>query len=136
MHRKNDVPIPSDRSFGFVFSLIFFVLSGILWWNHEFSWQPIGSAVIGGIFLLLASWKPRLLSPLNRGWAHLGYMIHRIVNPLILGVLYFVLIVPVGLAMRMLGRDVLRLKKDCSAGTYWINREKSKVDPESFIRQF
>jgi hypothetical protein len=132
--RRDDVRGSSDRSFGIVFAVVF-ALIGLLPLAFGGTARPWALA-IGGGFLLAALAVPRVLSPLNRLWLRFGLLLHRIVSPLVLGIMFFVVITPMGLLMRALGKDLLRLKLDKSLGSYWIERQPPGPPPESLTDQF
>jgi hypothetical protein len=119
--RTHEVKQGSDRAFGLVFAA-FFALIGL--------WPLIGGEGVRGwaiglalAFLLVALSRPALLNPLNRGWFLFGLLLHRIVNPLVMGLLFFGTVMPIGLLMRLFGKDPLRLKFDSTAESYWITRD-------------
>lgn len=92
---------------------------------------------VAAIFLTVSFIAPRLLRPLNRLWMRFGALLHRIVSPVVLGVIFFVVVTPVALVMRLKGRDALRRRFDPDASTYWIARDPPGPDPRtSFPRQF
>lgn len=91
---------------------------------------------IAAVFLLLALVRPAVLRPLNQVWHRFGLLVHRIVTPLVLGLLFFVAVTPTALAMRLLGKDVLRLKFEPEAESYWIKREPPGPDPRTMTKQF
>jgi hypothetical protein len=132
--RREDVKGSSDRSFGVVFAVVF-TLIGLF---------PLafGGAVrlwslsVGAVFLALALAAPSLLSPLNRIWLRFGLLLHRIVSPLVLGIMFFLVITPTGVLMRALGKDLLRLKFDQGSSSYWIERVPPGPPPESLRDQF
>ena len=78
---------------------------------------------------------PSVLHPLNRLWMKLGLLLHRVVNPIVMGLLFYGTILPTGLIMRLRGRDLLRLKREPAADTYWIARTPGPA-PESMRDQF
>lgn len=124
----------SDRSFGFVFA-IFFLVVGLLPLLHGQAvrgWAVTLAAVFGGTALTV----PVILAPLNRLWTRLGLLLHRVVSPLALGILFFGVVMPTGLLMRLFGKDPLRLRLDKNASSYWIVREPSGPAPESLKNQF
>ena len=124
----------SERSFGLVFALVFAAVG--LWPLLSGHAPRFWSLVVAAVFLL-ASWLwPRLLSPANAAWARLGEALHRIVSPVILGLLFYSSVVPTGLIMRALGKDPLRLRFDREATTYWIRREPPGPAPQSLRNQF
>jgi hypothetical protein len=87
-------------------------------------------------FLAVALVRPSLLSPLNRLWFMFGLLLHKIVTPVIMGLIFFLTVTPTGLIMRLSGRDPLRLRRDPEAKTYWIEREPPGPDPETMRNQF
>ena len=87
-------------------------------------------------FLIMGIFKPVLAEPLNRLWAQLGLLMAKVTNPIILGLLYYSTIVPIGVFMRIVGKDPLRLKYDRSASSYWIARTPSGPAPETMTNQF
>ena len=134
LRREHVVAESSDRAFGVVFCVVFAIiglwplLGGeiVRWW----------SLIIAGAFLLLALIWPRALAPLNRLWAMVGRLLHRIVNPLVMGLIFYLTVLPTGLIMRMLGKDLLNLKWDRDADTYWVDRDPPGPSPESIKNQF
>jgi hypothetical protein len=87
-----------------------------------------------GVWVALALICPRLLSPLYRGWMKFGHVLGWINARIILGLVFFVMVTPIGLVMRLFGKDLLRMKMQKSA-SYWIARGKP-LDPQSFRNQF
>ena len=87
-------------------------------------------------FLAAALVWPGVLAPLNRLWTRFGLLLHRLVSPLVLGVMFFLVITPMGLVMRALGKDPLRLQRDRAARTYWIDRQPPGPAPDSLNNQF
>jgi hypothetical protein len=110
----------SDRSFGFVFAAFFGFLGALaLWRGHGlwFVWLPLSA-----IFLILALLVPTLLAPLNRLWMRLGRLLSVVVNPVVMAVLFFGVLTPVGWLMKATGKDPLRRKFEPDSRTYWIPR--------------
>jgi hypothetical protein len=88
------------------------------------------------VLFLAGAWlKPSSLQPLNRLWMKLGLLLHKIVNPIVMGLLFYGTIWPTGLVMRMRGRDLLRLKREPASDTYWIARAPGP-QPETMRDQF
>ena len=103
------------------------------------AWHGRGWAgwVIAAVLLALAAaLVPSLLRPLNRLWLRLGLMLHRLTSPLILGFLFFAVITPVGLLMRLFGKRPLQLRFDPQASSYWTQRQPPGPDPRSMTNQF
>ena len=88
-----------------------------------------------GALIVLGLVKPDLLEPLNRGWAKLGLLLHKITNPIVLGVMYGGAIVPTGLLMRLFGADPMGMKRQPN-GTYWNKREKVTSTAQSIEKPF
>ncbi|MFB9268559.1 SxtJ family membrane protein [Bradyrhizobium erythrophlei] len=93
-------------------------------------------ALSAAVLLLVVAWRrPSLLHPLNRLWMKLGLLLHKLVNPIIMGLLFYGTILPTGLVMRLRGRDLLRLKREADAASYWIARPPGPA-PETMRDQF
>ena len=125
---------PSERSFGLV---VGGVLLGIGVWPLPWG-RParVWWAAAGAALLAAALVHPPLLVPLNRAWTALGWALHRVVSPLVMGAIFFGVVLPIGLAMRLAGKDLLRLRRDPDAPTYWIPRQPPGPTPESMRQQF
>ncbi len=132
--REEHVKTGSDRSFGFVFAGFFALMSALSWWRGHTSWH--WALPLAAVFLVVALTKPSLLNPLNRLWLKLGLLLYKVVNPIVLGLLFYVTIAPIGLVMRAFGKDFLRLKLDRAAASYWIDREPPGPPPDSMKNQF
>jgi hypothetical protein len=132
--RKADVRIGSNRSFGLVFTVVF-ILAGLAPLRHggELRLWAVGLA---GAFLVAALLAPKLLRPLNLIWFKFGLLLHTVVNPLVMGLLFFLTVTPVALLMRLSGKDPLRLKRDAAADSYWITRPPSEPASVTMKRQF
>jgi hypothetical protein len=132
--RTEAVKGSSNRSFGLVFAAVFAIigLAPLAFGGTVRPW----ALVAGAGFAVVALGFPGLLAPLNRLWLKFGLLLHRIVSPVVLGIMFFAVITPIGLLMRALGKDPLRLKRDASAGSYWIPREPPGPAPESLKDQF
>lgn len=129
-----DAPqLPSNRSFGLVFCgffalvAVFPLLSG----GSVRNW----SAIVSAFFAVAAFLFPSALAPLNRLWMRFGALLHRIVSPIVLAVLFFVVITPFGVVMRILGKVPLKLRYE-PVQTYWIDRDPPGPKPESLNNQF
>ena len=124
----------SDRSFGIVMAVVFAIV-GV--WPALFS-GPIRwwALVIAGLFGGLALAVPQLLAPLNRLWFRFGLLLNKIVSPLVMGLMFYGLFTPYGVIMRLMGKDLLRLKLDASASSYWIERDPPGPAPDSIKNQF
>ena len=128
------VSIGSDRNFGIVFAVVF-TLIGILPSLHdgEIRWWAL---VVAAAFGVCAFFAPRLLQPLNRLWFRFGLLLHHVINPVIMGFIYYGAVVPMGLLLKVLGKDLLRLKREPKVATYWIMREPPAPPAGSMAKQF
>lgn len=132
---KHTIVLPSNRKFGGLFSAIFAVAAVYLYFFKAASTSALVLIALAALFAVVTITAPTLLAPLNRLWFQLGLLLGRIVSPLVLGGIFFLLITPASLLSRWLGRDELRMKKRAVA-TYWVNREPPGPAPESFRNQF
>lgn len=108
----------SDRAFGLVMSAFFGLLA--LWPVARGEPMRWWGAAIAAAFLVLALARAPVLAPLNRAWTQLAVALHRVMSPVAMAVLFFGVLTPVALAMRLCGRDVLRLRANRKAPSYWI----------------
>jgi len=122
----DDIKISSNRSFGIVFFIVFFLIAlyPLLYSKDIRIW----SLLISLIFLILGLINSRILTPLNKLWFKFGILLGKIVSPIIMGIIFFLVVTPIGFVMRILGNDVLRLKFNTNK-TYWIEKTgpKSKM---------
>lgn len=131
---EDSEPRASERSFGLVFTAVFALVAflpllkdgNVRWW----------ALIFALVFAGLALAAPRALAPLNRIWMAFGKLLHRIVGPIVLGLLFLIAVVPTGLILRIRGADPLRLKRDPAATTYWLPRVPPGPAPTSFKNQF
>jgi Saxitoxin biosynthesis operon protein SxtJ len=124
----------SPRGFGLTFAALFalFALAPLLS-GGGVRWIALAFAAV---WLALAVLAPTLLRPLSRVWMRFGLLLHKIVNPVVMAAIFFVVMTPAGLIMRWLGRDPLRLALDRSASSYWIERRPPGPAPETMRNQF
>jgi hypothetical protein len=135
VHSHRKVKAGSDRSFGLFFAIGFalFGFAPLVLHGASVRGWALG---IAGAFGVVAWVAPSLLKPVNRLWFRLGLALHSVVNPIIMGLIYFGAVVPMGLLLRALGKDLLRLKREPKATTYWIMREPQAPPRGSMTRQF
>jgi hypothetical protein len=132
--RTDEVEGPSDRKFGLTITAVCGVFGGIrLALGHGYWLGLLGAALIFAIF---AVFWPLALRPLNRAWMKLGLVLHRVVNPVVMTLLFVTTIVPIGLLMRSFGKDPLRLRREPEAATYWIVRDPPGPAADSMRQQF
>lgn len=137
MEDHHEVEGPSDRSFGLTVGGILLAIGLVrLFVFDAGTTSTIALMAPGALLVLLALIRPALLGPLNTAWAKLGLLLARIVNPIIMGLMYFLIFVPLGLAMKLCGRDALRMKRPVGQDTYWIERSADGFDPETMKNQF
>ena len=126
----SEIKVGSNRSFGIVFFVVFIIIA---FWPVLKSEAPrIWSVIIAIIFLLLGIFNSKLLTPLKILWIKFGEILGRFISPLVMAVIYFAIITPIGIFMRLLGKDLLNMKS-LKKNSYWIKRE-SKI--KSMKRQF
>lgn len=134
--RADDVKLPSERSFGLVFAA-FFAIVACAPLLHDFSGGPRWwSGALALLFLLCGFFWTAPLKPLNRLWSRFGMLLHAVVSPLVMGVMFFLVIAPIGFLMKLFGQDPLRLRLDRSARSYWIMRAPPGPSAESMKNQF
>lgn len=124
----------SERAFGVLLGAVLAALGCWPLLNGEPPrWQVLGGAAAA---LAVAGFRPRWLRPLSRLWLRFGLLLHRVVSPVMLAAIYFLVFTPTGLVMRAFGRDPLRLKRDAAAESYWLERDPPGPDRESMTKQF
>ena len=133
MHSSQN--LPSNRNFGLLFAGVFALLSAYAAYHGADAFKVYGWLMAGLAVGLIAFAAPGLLTPFNTAWMKLGELMGKVVSPLVLGVIFFVLITPISLITRLFGRDELRLKRT-SASSYWIDRAPPGPAGESFKNQF
>lgn len=131
---ETEVRGSSDRSFGLVF-FAFFLILGLLPLLKGESVR-IWAILAGSASAFLAVFAPRALAPANRLWTRFGSLLHGIVSPVALGIVFYAVVTPVGLLMRAFGKDSLHLRKMPQAETYWIRRDSTGPAADSFNNQF
>tara|TARA_B100000780_G_scaffold277667_1_gene248943 strand:+ start:148 stop:543 length:396 start_codon:yes stop_codon:yes gene_type:complete len=128
----SEIELPSNRKFGYFFSSIF-LLAGIYFFivNNHF----LGNLffILAFLFILVTSVNPKLLRPLNKLWMMIGFIIGKVVGPIVLAIIFFGLITPVGIVTRIFGRDELMLKHN-TLKSHWNGRNESEA--MSFKNQF
>ena len=124
----DEIKLGSNRSFGIVFFVVFLLIA-----LYPLSKQVeirVWSLIISLIFLFLGLLNSKILSPLNKIWFKFGIILGKIISPLVMGIIFFLVVTPIGLLMRLFKKDVLSLKIDKNSQTYWIekNGPKSKMN--------
>jgi len=134
LSREDEIKPGSARSFGLVFAGVF-LLAGLAPMFHSVSPRPwpLGISVS---LLACALLAPRLLHPLNLIWFRFGRVLHKVVSPVILAILFYVSIVPIALLLKVLRKDPLGLRFDRQRSSYWIMRDTQDIEAETMRRQF
>lgn len=132
--REMRVKSSSDRGFGLVFAAVF-ALIGLAGAYHNtpyFPWWLGASAALA----LVALTAPRILAPFNRAWTKLGMVLALVVNPIVLGLVFYLCVTPIGLLLRLFGKDLLALRWQPAQASYWIVRDPPGPRPETLRHQF
>jgi hypothetical protein len=117
MHKKS-----SNRSFGILFFLVFL---GFGLWPLTKEMSPnIYLIIISVIFLILGLLNSKLLSPLNNLWIKFGEILGKIIAPIVMAVVYFLILTPISLLVRLFGKDLIEMKFNNNVKSYWIKRKK------------
>ena len=127
---SNKIEIGSNKSFGIVFFILFLIIS--LWPIKSGLDIRLWSLIISIIFLLLGLFNSKLLTPLNQIWFKFGLLLGKIVSPVVMGAIFFLVVTPTGLIMRFLGKDLLNLKESDSK-SYWVEKKNENT---SMKKQF
>ncbi len=131
---NTEVTMGSDRSFGLVFAVVFLVVALLpLWGGGDIR---VWALIVAAAFLVLSYTVPKVLRPLNRVWFLFGLLLHKIVSPIVMGILFFITVTPIGLIMRALGKDPLNQAFDRGADTYWIAVDREKAAQTSMRNQY
>ena len=134
LKREEAVKLPSNRSFGLVFTVVFLIVGlAPLIKRGEVRWWAV---VLGSLFLILGLLNSSVLTPLSRVWMKFGLLLHHIVSPVILGILFFLVVSPMAWALRILGKDPMRRALDKNAASYWIIRDPPGPPRQSMQNQF
>ena len=122
----DDIKLGSNRSFGIVFSIVFLLIAIYPLINSD--GLRVWSLIIAIIFLVLGLINSKILTPLNKLWFKFGLLLGKFISPLVMGLIFFLVVTPIGLTMRLFGKDVLNLKYNKNK-SYWIekNGPKSKM---------
>ena len=123
---RTAIALPSDRSFGWTFAVVFSLVALIYPWALAFAVLMAAITVI----------RAELLAPLKRAWMKLGELLHHVVSPLVLGLIFYVVFTPVAFVMRLAGRDAMCRAWDPAAKSYWITRTPPGPREDSFRDPF
>ena len=124
--KNNKIKIGSNKSFGIVFSIVFLVIA---FWpmlnGNEINYWSLAISIT---FLILGWANSKILTPLNKIWFKFGILLGNVVSPIIMGIIFFLIVTPTSIIMKILGKDLLNLKKN-NNNSYWIekNNQNSKM---------
>ena len=134
VHAERAVKGSSDRTLGLVFAAIFLIVglaplaggAGVRIW----------ALILAAVFVVLAIAWPASLGPLNRIWTKFGLLLHKFMSPLVMGVIFYLSVTPIGVFLRVIGKTTLGLRPDPKMETYWIERRPPGPPPETMKNQF
>jgi len=132
--RSQPVKGSSNRAFGLVFTAVFLIVA--LWPLVSGHSPRVWALAVSGLLLLISVATPGWLTVPNRLWMKFGLLLHRVISPVVLAILFYAVVTPMGLIMRAFGKDPLRLKRAGSDPSYWIKREPPGPQPDSMSDQF
>ena len=132
--RDETIVTGSDRTFGLVISAALVLVTLVNAWHSGRAWPWTGGAA--ALLLAAALLRPSILHPLHLMWLRFGLLLHSVVNPVVMALVFYGTVFPTGLVMRMLGKDMLRLKWQPDADSYWIPRQPPGPSPETMKDQF
>lgn len=132
--KAEEIPLPSERSFGVVMG-VFFAILGLypILKGEPYRVWSLGVSVV---FFLFGLFYPLALRPLNLLWFKLGLLLNKIVSPILMGIVFYLIVTPMGLFMKLLGKDLLGLKLDKEIASYWKERVPPGPAKDSFENQF
>jgi len=127
--------LPTNRKFGYFFATLLLALTAYLFYKNAFSLSVCVLLSISIFFYIASIKNSKILTPFNKVWFSLGQHLGNIFSPITLGIIFFVLITPTGLMMKLFGRDQLRLSRR-KVSSYWVAPINSNFDLEFFRNQF
>ncbi len=134
LSREEKIEGSTDKGFGQVFAAFFGLLGGLAWWHNNprwYWWIALSAAT-----LIIALTVPRVLAPFNWLWTRLGLILFKVISPIALAVIYYGTLTPIAVYMRLRKKDVLHLKYDPQAASYWVLRQPPGPPPETMKNQF
>jgi Saxitoxin biosynthesis operon protein SxtJ len=135
LDREREAKLGSNRGFGLVMAGAGAVLALLALWSGRFAWTALWASAASG-FALVAYAAPDRLALLNRAWFRFGLLLHRVISPVVMGLMFFGVVTPIGLLMRLFGRRPLALGFDRDAQSYWIRRTDGAFAPGSMRKQY
>jgi hypothetical protein len=134
LQRTEKLETASDRKFGLLFAVVFTII-GLLPLLHDHP-THLWAFIVALIFLVTTFLFPKALHPLNKLWMRFGLLLHMIISPIALGIIYYLVIVPFGLFFKLTGHDFLKRKLDDKITSYWIARTPPGPEPKQMSNQF
>ena len=132
--QRDVVKAGSERAFGIVFACVFATIGSFpLFSGDQLRLWAVG---VSAVFLTSAFALPTVLRPLNMLWFRFGMLLHKIINPLVMGLLFFLTVTPIAFIMRLMGKDPLNRRFEPTVSSYWIKRDAGAPHPETMRRQF
>ena len=132
--RQHDIRASSNRGFGWVFTIVFAVIAvWPLFFGGPLRWW---SLITAGVFLVITLAAPALLALPNRLWLRFGLLLNRIVSPVVLAIMFYLVVTPTGMLMRVFAKDNLKLRERDKDGSYWVRRDPPGPKPDSLNNQF
>jgi hypothetical protein len=128
------IRVGSERAFAITFCVFFTLVGAVRGWLHGTDWPWWFAAAI--LVLVVGLAAPRLLAPLNRAWARLGLLLAGVINPIVMALMFFVVISPLALLMRVIGKRTIPIRPDRDAPTYWNLRKPPGPDGRTMTNQF
>ena len=119
---KSKIKINSNRNFGLVFFFVFLIIG--LWPLTSEGQIRIWAAIISVVFLILGLINSKLLTPLNKLWFKFGMILGAVIAPIVMGIIFFLVVTPIGLLMNIMGKDLLKKRYNKKKESYWIERDK------------
>ena len=132
--REAQVAPGSERLFAIVMTVALALLGTINWWHNGRVWPWFGGIAV--LFIVVGYLVPTALKPFNWLWFKLGLVLHALINPIVMGLLFYGVVLPTGLVLRVMGKDPLRLKYTPERDSYWIIRKPPGPAPETMKDQF
>tara|TARA_B100000929_G_C15178138_1_gene307711 strand:+ start:103 stop:492 length:390 start_codon:yes stop_codon:yes gene_type:complete len=120
--KHKNIKISSNRSFGFVFFVVFFVIS--LWPILSENEIRIWSLILSLIFLILGILNSKILTPLNKVWFRFGIFLGNFIAPIVMGIVFFLVVTPTGILAKLFKKDLINLKKN-NDKTYWVEKKET-----------
>lgn len=130
----NDLEKSTERSFGFIMTCACLIFGLIVWWKNLGNNWVVSFWSAAVVFFLLAIFWNTPLKPLNTVWIKFGNLLHGLMSPIVIGIIFFTVITPIGLIMRLMRKDLINLRLNKNALSYWIPRNK-EMDNNSSMTQ-